>query len=98
MTRGGSYYPSRDGWAVIDSILELYRNDGFDMPYTMQEFRRDYVKEHLKELTPEERMAGLSPAQRMAGLTPRQIRQYLDRLTAERPATTRKPRRKKSSG
>ena len=29
------------------------------MPYTMQDFRRDYVKEHLKDLTVEERLHGV---------------------------------------
>jgi hypothetical protein len=27
----------------------------------MQDFRRDFTKEHLKELTPKERLEGLSP-------------------------------------
>jgi len=30
------------------------------MPYTMEDFRRDYAKEHLKDLTPDERLEGLS--------------------------------------
>jgi hypothetical protein len=29
------------------------------MPYTIEDFRRDYVKEHLKDLTPEEILAAL---------------------------------------
>jgi hypothetical protein len=40
------------------------------VPYTMADFRRDYVKEHLRDLTPEERLAGLSPEQLLAGLSP----------------------------
>ena len=31
------------------------------MPYTMQDFQRDYTKEHLKDLTLAERVEGLSP-------------------------------------
>jgi hypothetical protein len=73
----------------------------------MEDFRRDFVKEHFPELTPEEqeevlrslppetRLAGLPPELRLAGLSAEQIRQYLDRLTAGRPAPARKPRRKK---
>lgn len=30
------------------------------MPYTMEDFRRDYVKEHLKDLTVEEILEGMS--------------------------------------
>lgn len=40
------------------------------MPYTMEDFRRDYVKDHLKDLTPEERLKGLSPEQLLASLSP----------------------------
>jgi hypothetical protein len=43
------------------------------MLYTMEDFRRDYVREHLKDLTPEERTQGLSPEQRVAGLSPEQL-------------------------
>jgi len=68
------------------------------MPFTMEDFQRQYVKEHFSQLTPEEQreaLQGLPPEQRMAGLSPQQIRQYLDRLTAGRPGAPRKPRRKK---
>lgn len=89
------------------------------MPFTMEDFRRQFVKEHfpqlsptekeevlqalppkerqevLRTLPPEERLAGLPPEERLAGLSEEQIRRYLERLTAERPARSRKPRRKK---
>src|ERR1700747_1287715 len=54
------------------------------MPYTMKDFQREYIKEHLPQLTPEEqedvlqslppeqRLAGLPPEQRLAGLPPEQ--------------------------
>ena len=54
------------------------------MPYTMEDFQRQFVKEHFSKLTPEERLAGLSAEQ---------IRQYLDRLSAKRPPAPRKRRR-----
>ena len=68
------------------------------MSYTMHDFLRDYIKEHfpqltpqeqlevLKSLPPEQRLAGLPPEQRLAGLSAEQIRQYLEQLTAQRPA------------
>jgi hypothetical protein len=79
------------------------------MPYTMEQFQRQFVKEHFPKLTPEERedvirslppaeredvIKSLSPEERLAGLTEEQIRQYLNRLPAERSAAPRKPRRK----
>ena len=30
------------------------------MPYTMEQFRKDYVKAHLGDLDPEDRLKGLS--------------------------------------
>jgi vacuolar-type H+-ATPase subunit B/Vma2 len=77
------------------------------MSFTMQDFLRDYFKEHVAKLTPEERrqlveslppeerLAGLPPEERLAGLSPEQIQQYLKKLTAGRSARPRKPRRKK---
>jgi hypothetical protein len=43
----------------------------------------------------QEVLQSLPPEKRLAGLSPEQIRQYLDQLTAGRPAAPRKPRRKK---
>jgi hypothetical protein len=40
------------------------------MPYTMQDFRRDYVKEHLKDFTLEERLRDVPP---------KEIEKYLQR-------------------
>jgi hypothetical protein len=39
------------------------------MAYTMQDFRRDFVKEHLKDLTLEERLRGLTFQELLHGLT-----------------------------
>jgi hypothetical protein len=73
----------------------------------MEDFNRQYIKEHFGQLTPQEqqevlealpperRLAGLPPEQRLVGLSAEQIRQYLERLTASRPSAPRKPRRKK---
>jgi hypothetical protein len=67
------------------------------MPYTMEDFQRQFVKEHFAKLTPEERedvIKSLPPEEqeevlralpretRLAGLSAKQIRQYLDRLSA----------------
>ena len=43
------------------------------MPYTMQDFRRDYVKEHLKDLTFEEVLQGLTLEQRLDGVPLKEI-------------------------
>jgi hypothetical protein len=95
---------------LLGQVFEKLRGEGFAVSYTMDDFIRQYTVEHFSQLTPEEQrkaLERLSPEQqeemlqalpaerRLAGLSPEQIRQYLDRLTAGRPAAPRKPRRKK---
>ena len=80
----------------------------------MEDFKRQYIKEHFPQLTPEERreilqslpaeerrevleslrpgerravLESLPPGERLAGLSVDQIRQYLEQLTAARPAS-----------
>lgn len=68
------------------------------MPFPMDNFRRQFVKEHVPELSPEDQQEVLQtipPEQRLAGLTPKQIREYLEQLTADPPAPARRPRRRK---
>lgn len=67
--------------------------------YTMQDFRRDFLKERFTELTPQEQeelLNSLPPETRLAGLPEEVIRGYLERLSTTPKATPRKPRRKKS--
>jgi len=45
----------------------------------MEDFRRDYAKEHLKDLTPDERLEGLSVEERLAGFSLEEIENYLKR-------------------
>jgi len=54
------------------------------MPYTMQDFRRDYVKEHLKDLTVEERLRDVPP---------KKIEKYLQRR--KKPTSPKRKNRKK---
>ena len=60
---GVEHYQQRsaDTSTLLNQLFEGYEREGLAMPYTIQDFRRDYVKEHLKDLTLEERLAGLSP-------------------------------------
>jgi hypothetical protein len=62
---------------LVNRLFDQYRKEGVPMPYTIGDFRRDYVKEHLKDLTLEERLAGLSPEDRLAGLSPEELLQGL---------------------
>jgi hypothetical protein len=104
----GSYRQhSENTSALLRQLFERLQGEGLTMSFTMEDFQRQYVKEHFAQLTPEEReevlrslppeqrLAGLPPEQRLAGLSEEQIRQYLAQLSPKRPAAQRKPRRKK---
>ena len=43
------------------------------MPYTMEDFNRDFTREHLHLLPPEDLLKGLLPEERLRGLTPETI-------------------------
>jgi hypothetical protein len=96
---GGAYRRrSEDTSLLLGQPFEGLRGEGLTMSYTMEDFRRQYIKDHFAQLTVEEReevLRSLPAEERLAGLSAEQIRQYLDQLTAERPPAGRKPRRKK---
>jgi hypothetical protein len=81
---GGTAYERRseDTSRLLDQLFGRLRGEGLAVAYTMRDFRRDYIKEHLPELPLEEceevlralpaekRLAGLAPEERLAGLAP----------------------------
>jgi len=50
------------------------------MPYTMEQFKKDFIMAHLGELDPEMRLKGLDPETRLKGLDPEIIGAYLKKL------------------
>jgi hypothetical protein len=95
---------------LLGLLCRRLQGEGFAMSYTMEDFDRDYNRERFLKLTPEKReellrslpteerqelVRSLPPEERLAGLTAEQIQQYLARLSPKRPATARRPRRKK---
>ncbi len=48
--------------------LKRYRVEGIAMPYTWDDFEREYKQEVLEQLTPRERLKGLSAEVRLKGL------------------------------
>ncbi len=39
-----------DGSTVINQLLEKYKLEGLNMPYTMEQFRKEYIKAHEEAL------------------------------------------------
>jgi len=59
------------------------------MPYTMEQFRKEYIKAHLGDLDPEEILSRFKPEEilsrfkpdeRLKGLKPEEIETYLKKL------------------
>jgi hypothetical protein len=69
---------------ILSEISETYRLEGLNMPYTVEDYKREVRQRRLEELkhptpeekqavlsalSPEERLAGLSKEERLAGLS-----------------------------
>jgi hypothetical protein len=93
---GASRYTLRSGdsSSLLQQLFVGYQKEGLPMPYTMQDFRRDFLKERFKELSPQERqeflrgftseerqelLQGLTAEERLEGLPLKQIERYLKR-------------------
>jgi hypothetical protein len=62
-----------DGSTVINQLLQKYSLEGIAMPYTMEQFRKDYVKAHLGDLDPEEILSRFGAEDRLKGLGAEEI-------------------------
>src|SRR5262249_33851293 len=62
---------------LLRRLVEEYQSEGVDMPYTMEEFVQEFLRDHVHELTPEERLKGLSVEE---------IENYLRKLRAAKSA------------
>ena len=43
------------------------------MPYTIEQFRKDYVKAYLSKMDPEEVLSKFAPEERLRGLEPEEV-------------------------
>lgn len=98
---------SQETSTLLEQLFQGYQREGMAMPYTMADWKRDYITEHFKELTPEdrrkaleglspkERLEGLSPEELLEGLSPDAIEKLLKKLRASGPSRQSRPRRKK---
>jgi hypothetical protein len=51
---------SQETSSLIQDLLNLYREEGLAMPYTMEDYKKEVKQRVLKELTLEERLEGVS--------------------------------------
>lgn len=55
---------------LLLQLLHRYQKEGVVMPYTLEDFKREFTEEFLKELPIEKRLEGLKPEERLEGLKP----------------------------
>ncbi|HLA35840.1 MAG TPA: hypothetical protein VJ001_13335 [Rhodocyclaceae bacterium] len=55
---------------IVGQLFENYQLEGIAMPYTIQDFQRDYVRDHLNLLSPDEVLQRYSPDERLKNLSP----------------------------
>lgn len=109
---GRGAYRQRSGYTsrLLGQLFDQLRGEGFAMSYTLEDFNRQYLKQHYARLTPEERrellqdlpleeqgelLQAVPPERLLASLSADQIRAYLAKLSPEPPAPPARPRRKK---
>jgi hypothetical protein len=101
----GHYRPhARETSTLVYQLFEGYQQKWVAMIYTIEDFKRECVKEFLKNLTPEERLKGLSAEERLKGLSPDELLQalpleaierFLEQRKAQRRSRQRRPGRKR---
>ncbi len=88
---GASHYQQRsaDTSTFIYQLFEGFKREGINMPYTIEDFRRDFTIEHFKDLTPEEQREALKklPPEKLE-----EIEKYLKRRKHEATSPKRKRR------
>jgi len=85
---GVNHYEQRspDTSTLILELLKGVQSEGINMGYTIEDFRRDYAKEHFKDLTPAERveaMKDLTPAERVEAMKDLTAEEVLKALSPE---------------
>jgi hypothetical protein len=81
---GAEHYRQRSNETsrLLWQLFQQYKQEGVSMPYTMEDFNREFTKRFLEHLTPQERLQGLPPEEllkapppeeRVKGLSPEQL-------------------------
>lgn len=109
---GQGVYQQRSDFTsyLLRQLFERFQTEEVTMTYTMEDFKRDYFKEHFPKLSQKERLEilqslppeqyrelflSLPPEDVLNALPFEQVRQYVEQHRTEPPAPPRKPRRKK---
>lgn len=92
--------------SLIRVLFEKYKVEEIVMPYTIEDFQRDYAREHFAKLTIEEQLDALKAiptevlksliAERLAGESKKESRPTRYKAKGEQPSKPPKSRRRRS--
>ena len=71
------HFKQHDVSSFVNQLFNYYHVEGFNMPYTIEDYVRDTTQWHLSQLTIEQRLVGLSPEQVLQQIPPQQILQNI---------------------
>jgi hypothetical protein len=63
---------------MLNDLKETYALEGVEMPYTIEDYKREVARELLKKMSPREIREVLSPRELLEGLSLEEIQAYLD--------------------
>ncbi|MGH8553921.1 MAG: hypothetical protein ACRERS_11560 [Methylococcales bacterium] len=58
---------------IVQQLFENYQQEKFDMSYTVLDFQKDYVRDHLDLLSPEEVLKRFSPEEVLKRFSPEEV-------------------------
>jgi len=63
--------------SLLNQLYQLYLKEGVDMPYTFEDFHREYTMPFIESLPTELRLKGIPPDERLKGLAANEVfKQY----------------------
>ena len=70
---------TREISTILNQLFENYHLEGLEMTYTMEDFQKDYVREHLGVLSTDDRLKGLSTDEILKRISQEEIQKYLEK-------------------
>ena len=79
---------TREISTILNQLFENYQLEGLEMAYTMEDFQKDYVRDHLgvlstdevlKRFSADDRLKGLSPVEILKRISLEEIQRYLEK-------------------
>jgi len=68
---------------VMNDLFRKYNTEGVIMPYTVEDYKRDYARRYLHSLTPEEVLESFSAEEKLRTIPIQDVVKYLTQINNE---------------